>query len=89
MGLFYSLYIFSENCEYTDWSICSKSCGGGKQVREIKVDAEDGGKACNKEPLEKDCKQNKCPSKWVIMACIWNFILDFLRLHQAEKSNSD
>ena len=70
VGIFYRLYLFSDDCEYTDWSKCSKTCGGGKQSRKIKVKEQDGGKACDKESLEKDCKQEKCPSKSVIMACV-------------------
>ena len=88
VGLFYGLYLFSENCEYTEWSTCSKTCGGGKQQRQIKVDAKNGGKVCDKELLKRDCKEKKCPSKWVIMARVWNVILDFLWLHQTQKSIS-
>ena len=38
-----------EFAEFGDWSTCTKSCGGGTQlrIREINQQAENGGKACS------------------------------------------
>ena len=48
------------DCKYSVWSRCSKTCGVGTQSRTIKVDAQNGGQACN-APLNKKCRLKKCP----------------------------
>ena len=56
------------NCSWSDWSsatTCSKSCGGGKQLRfrTITKHEENGGAACdvNDNTSEVDCNTNDCP----------------------------
>merc|ERR1712029_1013578 len=48
------------NCEWSDWSKCSKDCGFGIQTREIAVQAENGGKQCRGETT-KHCHLKHCP----------------------------
>ena len=66
------------DCAWSDWgewSPCSKSCGGGTRTRtrEIKQNAENGGKACPAKSTDmSDCNTQPCPidcqvsnwSKW-------------------------
>ena len=50
---------------YDAWSTCSKTCGGGVQIRTRKVDtvAENGGTACTGLSSEQqDCSTSACPS---------------------------
>ena len=47
------------------WSTCSKTCGGGVQIRTRKVDthAENGGAACTGLSSEQqDCSTDACPA---------------------------
>ena len=64
--LYNSLYLFSDkiDCVWSEWSECSKTCGIGKRSREIKKQAQNGGKPCDKEdPVTKSCKVKDCLSK--------------------------
>ena len=50
---------------YDAWSTCSKTCGGGVQIRTRKVDthAENGGAACTGLSSEQqDCSTDACPA---------------------------
>ena len=55
------------DCEWSDysvWSQCSKTCGGGIQARSryVKRPAVGGGKNCTGEPKEeRDCGKDSCP----------------------------
>ena len=52
--------------EYSSWTTCTKSCGGGTQVRQrqVKVPAQFGGAACEGGAAEQRvCNQQGCPSK--------------------------
>ena len=57
------------DCQWNDfskWSECDKTCGGGFQFRErsIKLLARRGGKPCSGETREKrKCNVFKCPRK--------------------------
>jgi hypothetical protein len=49
--------------EWTAWSACDKSCGGGKQTRTrlITKPAENGGKPCPALTETQDCNTQACP----------------------------
>ena len=55
------------DCEwspYTEWSDCSKSCGGGTRIsnRTILKNAIDGGQECKGEALKiESCNDQLCP----------------------------
>jgi hypothetical protein len=56
------------NCrvgEWSQWSVCDKKCGGGKQsrVRSIIEPAANGGSACPPLFEEKPCNTGPCPPK--------------------------
>jgi hypothetical protein len=48
------------DCVWSDWSACSKKCGGGVQTRTIKTPAEGGGKACIGSTTQ-SCNTEPCP----------------------------
>lgn len=50
--------------EYSDWSMCTKSCGGGEKSRTRKklIQAENGGAACEGDSTEvTPCNIDSCP----------------------------
>ena len=53
-----------EFSEFGDWSTCTKLCGGGTQLRtrEIKQQAENGGKACGQgeSTQTRPCNAHDC-----------------------------
>merc|ERR1719230_909880 len=57
--------IFPVDCEVEDWSLwseCSATCGGGTRTRERKVvkEPENGGAACQDREEEGSCKTEPC-----------------------------
>ena len=55
---------------YDAWSTCSKTCGGGVQIRTRKVDthAENGGVACSGLSSEQqECSTDACPAGMLII----------------------
>lgn len=60
-----SLTHFLEDCEWKDWSewsLCTVTCDGGKQVRSRKkIPAENNGKDCvGTSSEERDCSTDPC-----------------------------
>ena len=57
------------NCtwdEFSDWTTCTKTCGGGVQVRQrqIAVPSQFGGLGCQGGAAEqRTCNEQGCPSK--------------------------
>ena len=62
---------------YDAWSTCSKTCGGGVQIRTRKVDthAENGGTACTGLSSEQqDCSTDACPAgQFIILLVLSQF----------------
>ena len=64
------------DCKWTEfslWSECSQSCGGGVQSRErtIEILARNGGQPCRGETREKrQCNTHKCPRTLFILSQI-------------------
>ena len=64
-----SFYNIIVNCtwdEYSSWTTCTKTCGGGVQARQrqIKVPAQFGGAACEGgAAVQRVCNTQGCPSK--------------------------
>ena len=55
------------DCEVSQWSPCSKPCGGGKKKREVTRRPDHGGDACPPpEELERDCNAQPCPVDCVV-----------------------
>jgi len=47
---------------WSDWSVCTRSCGGGTFTRVRSCSAESGGEPCQGSSVEnKDCNTQKCP----------------------------
>ena len=61
-SFFLLFLIVSVDCELSDWSSCSATCGGGSQNRFITVEAKFGGKDCIGKQ-EKKCKLRECPGE--------------------------
>ena len=54
------------DCEWKEWKVgeCSKECGGGIRinVREPKIDAENGGQECfGSANITESCNTQECP----------------------------
>ena len=66
MSLFDSV-VACEWDEFSSWTTCTKTCGGGTQVRQrqVKVPAQFGGEACEGGQAEQRvCNEQGCPSKY-------------------------
>ena len=64
------------------WATCSKTCGGGVQVRTRKVDTheENGGAACSGLSTEQqDCSTGTCPAGMILS---YTFLSIFFKLKQ-------
>ena len=53
------------NCQMSDWTSCSSSCGPGQMSRKIIQQAKNGGVECEKQ-LVKECNLRVCPGKKVV-----------------------
>ena len=54
---------------WTNWDLCTRSCGGGMQgrTRAILVPERNGGKRCVGDPLEmRNCNMQPCQSKSIV-----------------------
>ncbi len=54
------------NCEWSDWSACSASCGGGTQTRTILIEANYGGLECEGS-ASRACNTQACPSSTTVV----------------------
>ena len=70
-----NLHPFSVDCvwdDYGEWTSCSKSCGGGQQsrTRNIKIDADNGGKECAGSLTDsRECNNEDCIGNNLIYIC--------------------
>lgn len=54
----------SVDCILSDWSVCSKTCGGGVRTRTVLSQAQYGGRSCDRTdifPLSEPCNTDPCP----------------------------
>merc|ERR1712008_72908 len=51
----------SRNCQWSNWGICSETCGVGSQTRTIQVQAQNGGIECSGVPIQ-ECNLQLCPT---------------------------
>ena len=72
------------NCEWSQWSkwsICSQSCGGGKRTskRTVRIESKQGGEECSGEDVrEETCNLHPCPGKPIKMRIYFSeFLLIF------------
>lgn len=54
------------NCQWSTWSTCSVTCGGGTQTRYHIVEAENGGNPCYGN-YSQSCNTQECPRD-----CVWS-----------------
>jgi hypothetical protein len=54
------------DCQWSDWSECSLSCGGGTQTRIIETYPSNGGQECGNKATQ-DCNTQNCP-----IDCQWS-----------------
>ena len=72
------------DCEYQDWAVwtsCSVTCGGGTKSRRkfIKTNAQNGGRECDNNNLEKiQCNTQICPTG-MRFKCVHYFIIIVLQ----------
>ena len=59
-----------ENCVMSDWTQCSKTCGGGKQTRTIVKNEKYGGTPCSSMPTTQQCGMDTCDVDCVVGG--WN-----------------
>ena len=60
------------NCDVTDWSSCSKTCGGGTRRRTIERLSQGNGDSCRNYPLEEKCNEQQCPPDVQNVDCVEN-----------------
>jgi hypothetical protein len=60
------------NCNVTDWSSCSKTCGGGIRKRTILENSQGNGDSCRNYPLEEMCNTQPCPPDVQNVDCVLN-----------------
>jgi hypothetical protein len=59
--------------EWSQWSACTLTCGGGKRIKERECVLPDGEVVSDQQCLggvadmEEMCNENKCPSKCVLL----------------------
>ena len=53
-------FVFTVDCQWSDWESCDVSCGGGKQSRNINQQTFNGGKNCTGAEIQ-DCNMDSCP----------------------------
>merc|ERR1712008_465299 len=72
------------NCQWSNWGICSETCGVGSQTRTIQVQAQNGGIECSGVPIQ-ECNLQLCPTfpfqnnKADVFKCSWGNIPIFLQ----------
>ena len=72
----------SVDCEVEDWSSwseCSATCGGGTRTRERKVvqEPENGGAACQDREEEESCKTEPCESNFELNLILFQIKYSF------------
>ena len=62
-------FTFSVNCEweeFTEWTHCNQTCGGGMQerIREKRMESKYDGLDCEGDAIEeRECNTQECPGK--------------------------
>ena len=67
----FSIIVDGGYTQWTEWSVCSSTCGGGQQFRTrscTSPEPQDGGKTCTEQNFgpafdSQACGTAKCPSK--------------------------
>ena len=78
-SVLYSYYLV--DCKWgtwTNWDLCTRSCGGGMQgrTRAILVPERNGGKRCVGDPLEmRNCNMQPCQSKRIVFLTVLRQII--------------
>ena len=68
LGLVFGFYSIQVDCQWSNWSSwgrCSKSCGSGqrKATRQVKQQAQNGGKSCQGSSSKTEvCNTKTCPT---------------------------
>ena len=71
------MHIYLVDCvwdDYDEWSICTKTCGGGEQSRTrlIKIQAENGGILCTGDEIDtQSCNTDSCPGGQITTSIIF------------------
>jgi hypothetical protein len=75
---------------WTEWSTCSKTCGGGTQrrTRTITTPASGGGTACGETEQTRDCNTQACVSPTSFNGCTPGFWKNHVALWSAQ-ANAD
>eukprot|EP01004_Peranema_trichophorum_P007321 NODE_60_length_4100_cov_55.328640_g50_i0.p1 GENE.NODE_60_length_4100_cov_55.328640_g50_i0~~NODE_60_length_4100_cov_55.328640_g50_i0.p1 ORF type:complete len:1365 (-),score=567.13 NODE_60_length_4100_cov_55.328640_g50_i0:5-3496(-) len=57
--------------DWSEWSVCDVSCGGGvqKRKRNVVTEARDNGKACESLSAERSCNDQACPVDCIMSPC--------------------